>query len=157
FDLMRPGQPIIWHTRVEGFRADHAALSPDGAWLAVSASTAKKVHLLDARTGLIVGAFAGGFAPHQNDYSPDGRFIYNGSTGNVLLPHALDALKGARQLTIVDAQTLEVVDVHPFSEGLRPTVLTPDGLIMYAQLSYLNGVVRYDLSARTITDRLEEP
>ena len=48
---------IAWRTKVEGYRADHAAISPDGKMLLVSASTARKVHAIDTATGRIVGEF----------------------------------------------------------------------------------------------------
>jgi hypothetical protein len=37
---------IIWRTKVDGNRADHKAISPDGTRLLVSASTAKVVDVL---------------------------------------------------------------------------------------------------------------
>ena len=48
---------IAWRTKVEGYRADHAAVSPDGKIFLVSASTARKVHAIDTATGRIVGEF----------------------------------------------------------------------------------------------------
>ncbi len=57
---------IAWRTPVEGSRADHAALSPDGKILLVSASTARKVHAIDTATGKIVGGFDSGDQPHEN-------------------------------------------------------------------------------------------
>src|ERR671935_574969 len=51
---------IVWRTPVEGYRADHMAISPDGKRLAVSASTARKVHVIDTRTGRIIGEFPSG-------------------------------------------------------------------------------------------------
>ena len=49
-----------WRTDVEGFRADHAALSRDGKTLLVSATRARKVHAIDTGTGAIIGGFASG-------------------------------------------------------------------------------------------------
>src|SRR5204863_2674139 len=49
FDLKT--RKIVWRTPVEGYRADHMAISPDGTRLAVSASTAKKVHILNTANG----------------------------------------------------------------------------------------------------------
>jgi hypothetical protein len=71
---------------VEGNRADHMAISPDGTRLAVSASTARKVHLIDAAKGRIVGSFESGDQPHENNYSADGRLIYHASIGSVFTP-----------------------------------------------------------------------
>ena len=53
--------------------------------------------------------------------------------------------------------TLRVVKTYPFKEGIRPTVITADEKTMYAQLSYLNGVVRFDLTTGSIVKTLEEP
>ena len=45
FDLRT--RRIAWRVRIEGYRADHMAISPDGRRLLVSASTARKVHAID--------------------------------------------------------------------------------------------------------------
>src|SRR5687767_1236485 len=58
---------IVWRTPVEGQRADHMAISPDGTRLLVSASTAKKVHVIDTATGKLAGEFASGDTPHENN------------------------------------------------------------------------------------------
>lgn len=158
FDLTDPDHEMLWRFRTAGLGADHATLSPDGSRLVVSATTADVAQVVDTATGQEVGRFPTGHFPHQNDYSPDGSRIYNASIGDVvLLGHDQNDQKGARQLTVVDAETLEVVDVHPFEYGIRPAVFTPDGSTMYAQLSYLNGLVRYDLAGRRIVDTAELP
>jgi WD40 repeat protein len=66
---------IVWRFPVEGYRADHMAISPDGRRLLVSASTARKVHVIDTATGRSAGEFASGDQPHENNYSRDGRLI----------------------------------------------------------------------------------
>src|SRR3954451_12286913 len=99
---------IAWRTPVEGYRADHMAISPDGKTLLVSASTAKKVHAIDTATGKIVGGFPSGDQPHENNYSRDGKLIYHASIGSVYTPTdepAMDATKGERVFEIVDAST----------------------------------------------------
>ena len=83
FDLTKEDHPIIWRRFVAGFKADHAAISPDGKRLVVSATSANKAQVFDAKTGKIVGSFKTGTYPHQNDYSHDGKYIYNSSIGNV--------------------------------------------------------------------------
>ena len=103
---------IVWRTPVEGYRADHMAISPDGTRLLVSASTARKVHALDTRTGKIVGSFESGDQPHENNYSADGSKIFHASIGTVFTPTddpLLDATKGDRWFEIVDAKTLQVL------------------------------------------------
>jgi YVTN family beta-propeller protein len=147
----------LWRTRVDGLRSDHMAISPDGGRLIVSALTAKKADVLDAATGKITGSFPTGDYPHENQFSEDGRRIYNASIGTVPVPDWLEPLKGARQVTVVNAQTLQVERVLPFSHGVRPFVVTPDEKTMYAQLSFLNGLVEYDLKTAKITRTINLP
>ena len=157
FDLTLAGHPILWRTDIDGFKADHATLSPDGTRLIVSATASDKAEVLDALTGAVVGSFATGHYPHQNDYSANGKHIYNGSIGDVGLSSGLDFLKGNRVLTVVDADTLAPVRTYTFSEGIRPSVVTADEKTLYAQLSYLNGVIKYDLISGAIVTKLDEP
>jgi DNA-binding beta-propeller fold protein YncE len=151
FDLTKPGHPVVWRTFVESPKADHATMSPDGKVLVVSATgTSRVAQVFDTSNGAVVGSFPTGYYPHQNDYSADGKHIYNSSIGNVAyqsVPHAQNDMKGDRWLVKVDATTLEVVRTWVFEYGIRPNVITPDESVLYTQLSYLNGVVKYDLNA----------
>jgi hypothetical protein len=154
FDLTT--HQMLWRTPCAGFRCDHMALSPDGSQLIVSATLAGAAHVLDTNTGGDVASFATGTFPHQNDYSADGRFIYNESIGNVALPHSLEALKGLRQLTVVDAHTFAPVHVCELQHGLRPTVFLPNG-IAYMELSYLNGFIKFDTNTCQILRTVNQP
>jgi YVTN family beta-propeller protein len=159
FDLSNPDHPQLWRTFVDGVKADHATISPDGTRLVVSATTATVADVIDAATGNIVGSFPTGDYPHQNDYSHDGKYIYNGSIGNVSynsVSYANNAQKGTRKLVKVDASTLQVVDSWTFEWGIRPSVVTPDDKTLYAHLSYLNGAIKYDLQAKQEIARNEQ-
>ncbi|MER5394108.1 serine/threonine protein kinase [Saccharopolyspora sp. NPDC002686] len=149
----------VWRTDVSGYRSDHMALSPDGSQLAVSATTANQVELLDPATGTVVGNFPTGDFPHENRYSADGRTLYNATIGRVIMPDepALDPLKGNRWLTIVDTATNQVTDVIDFGVGIRPFLVMPDGRTMYAQLSFHHGFVEYDLVEKRITRTVHLP
>ncbi|HKN52654.1 MAG TPA: YncE family protein [Amycolatopsis sp.] len=155
FDLGTGAQ--LWHTRLEGFHADHAALSPDGTRFVVSATTANKAQVLDTATGQVTGSFATGAYPHQNDYSADGRYIYNSSIGNISLPKWLEWAKGDFLLTKVDAGTLQVVQTWRFPHGIRPNLIAPDGHTFYTEQSYLNGFVKYDLATSKIVATVNMP
>ncbi|TDC71025.1 YncE family protein [Actinomadura sp. GC306] len=148
---------MLWRRKTEGFKADHAALSPDGTRFVVSATTASKSEVIDTATGRLVTTFATGTYPHANDYSPDGTILYNSSIGITSLPKLLNGLKGSRSVTAVDANTYRHLRTYEFEYGIRPAVFTRDNKTMYAQLSYLNGFVEYDLAAGKITRTVEMP
>jgi DNA-binding beta-propeller fold protein YncE len=147
---------MLWRTPCAGFRCDHMALSPDGSQLIVSATFAMEAEVLSTRTGAVIASFPTGTFPHQNDYSADGRVIFNESIGNVALPQSLEAAKGLRQLTVVDAHTFQVVHVCELQHGLRPTVFLPNG-IAYMELSYLNGFVVFDTNTCQILRTINQP
>jgi DNA-binding beta-propeller fold protein YncE len=163
---------IVWRTEVEGQRADHMAISPDGRRLVVSASTANKAHVIDTATGKILGSFESGDSPHENNYSKDGTRIFHASIGLVYTPldhPALDSSKGDRWFQIVDASSLKVlkrVDMGQkleeagfadMSSAVRPMALSPDERYLYFQVSFFHGFVEYDLKLDKVLGILPLP
>jgi YVTN family beta-propeller protein len=163
FDLST--RKIVWRTKVDGNRADHMAISPDGTRLLVSASTAGVVDVLSTATGAIIGRIESGDQPHENNFSRDGNLIYHASIGTVYTPAddpALDASKGKRYFEVIDAHTLKVlkrIDMGKklaeagyknMSSAVRPMALSPDERYLYFQVSFFHGFVEYDLK----TDRV---
>ncbi|MET7910045.1 YncE family protein [Streptomyces avermitilis] len=157
---------VNWRFPVSGYRSDHMAVSPDGTRVAVSASTANTVHVLDINTGKQLGSFATGDKPHENIFTKDGKYIWNMAIGDVNT--SLDApwqdwTKGDRRITVVDATTfqqvkvvdmrqrLDAIGLTDFSDAVRPAVFSPDESKLYFQVSFFNGFLEYDVASDRIT------
>jgi DNA-binding beta-propeller fold protein YncE len=163
---------IRWRTKVDGYRSDHMAISRNGRRLLVSASTANVVDVIDTRTGRIVGRIPSGDAPHENNFSRDGRRIFHASIGPVYTDTddpAQDATKGRRVFEVIDARTLEVLKTidmgqklaeagHPgMSSAVRPMAITPNERYVYFQVSFFFGIVQYDLRTDRVVRVLDLP
>jgi DNA-binding beta-propeller fold protein YncE len=151
---------IAWRVKVDGQRADHMAISPDGARLLVSASTANVVDVIDTAAGRIVARIPSGDQPHESNFSKDGSLIFHASIGTVYTPlddPMFDFTKGTRVFEVIDARTYQVlkrIDIgkelekagYPdMSSAVRPMAVAPDEKTVYFQLSFLHGFVEWDL------------
>lgn len=163
---------INWRFKVDGFRSDHMAISPDGKRVAVSASSGNVVHVLDMATGTQLGKFKTGDKPHENVWSPDGKQLWNMAIGNVETSQDAqwqDFTKGNRRITVVDGNTyapirtvdmrsrLDAVGRKDLSNSVRPITFTPDFTKAYFQVSFFGGVVEYDIASDKITRIKEMP
>ncbi len=163
---------IRWRTKVDGYRADHMAISQDGRRLLVSASTANVIDVIDTRSGAIVGRIPSGDAPHENNFSRDGSRIFHASIGLVYTDTddpAQEGTKGVRVFQVIDARTGEVrkrIDMdaelaeagHPeLSGAVRPMAIAPSERYVYFQVSFFFGIVKYDLRRERVAGLLRLP
>ncbi len=161
---------IRWRTKVDGYRADHMALSQDGRRLLVSASTAGVIDSIDTRSGQITARIPSGDSPHESNFSRDGSRIFHASIGTVYTDTddpSEDATKGRRVFEVIDARTnkvLEQIDMgqklaeagYPgLSSAVRPMAVTPNERYVFFQVSFLFGIVQYDLRTDKVVDVLE--
>jgi DNA-binding beta-propeller fold protein YncE len=168
---LRTGR-IRWRTHIDGYRADHMALSRDGRRLLVSASTANVIDSVNTRTGEITARIPSGDSPHENNFSRDGSRIFHASIGTVYTDAddpSQDATKGVRVFEVIDARTngvLERIDMgqklteagYPgMSSAVRPMTITPDERYVYFQVSFFFGIVQYDLKNDRVVAVLNLP
>ena len=164
---------VVWRFEVDGVRSDHMALSPDGTQVAVSASTGNVLHLLNVYTGEEEGRFPAGNSPHENLYSDDGKYIYHSSIGFVFMPFdgkvLRDTTRGERKFIVYDTEAAEIVKdidikakleeagLGDLSPSIRPMAHTKDYRYFYFQLSFLHGLVEFDMETETVTRLAELP
>lgn len=145
---------LLWRLEVSGVRADHLALSSDGSRLFVSALTSNEVQVIDTRAHRFIGSFQTGDWAHVLEFTPDRRFIVNGSLGNQLLPNGAP---NRFWMTFADPRTLRVERVFKFDAGVRPFTFSPDGRLAYVQFSYFNGFKVVSTSSGAIVHTVELP
>ncbi len=163
---------IRWRTHVDGYRADHMAITEDGRRLLVSASTAGVVDSIATATGRITARIPAGDQPHENNFSRDESLIFQASIGTVYTDTddpSQDSTKGKRIFEVIDARSnkvLKQIDMgeklaeagYPnMSAAVRPMAITPNERYVYFQVSFFFGIVQYDLKTDKVVAVLNLP
>lgn len=172
---------IVAETSVDGYRSDHAGLSPDGKRLLVSDSVERQViefAMVDqtlpdgkrVKMGDRLRSFESGDTPHENNYSPDGKRIFHASIGSAYTAFdgpAGDWTKGDRWFEIVRNDDFsiekrwdmgkELAEAgHPkMSAAVRPMAVAPGDRFVYFQVSYFHGIVEFDTMATDINGKVD--
>ena len=165
-------EQIAWRTAVAGQRADHMAISEDGSEVIVSASTGNVGQVIRTSDGQIIKEFQSGDSPHETNYSEDGELLYHASIGRVYTPAddpAVEASKGDARFQIVDADTMEILEIIKMKEKLaeagypdmsnavRPMALSKGEKRMYFQVSFFHGFAEYNFKQDRVTRLAELP
>jgi DNA-binding beta-propeller fold protein YncE len=155
---------LLWARSLNTGRADHMAITPDGASLFVSAMMDNRVYRVATATGTITGHVVTGVYSHDNKVTADGRLLYNTSIGALSsMPRTsggaplADTPGAPFQITVVDVQTLQVRDRIVLQNAIRPWEFSPDEKGMYVQLANEHSVSLFDVATRRFTGRLELP
>lgn len=135
---------LLWRLPIGKVRADHLRLSPSGNHLVVSAVAEDKVKIIDTAKKKIIAEISTGGQPHVIKYNPDESKIFIGE-------------KLGKGITIVDANSFDVVDRLVFDEGVRPFDFSKDGKRLYVQLSKFHGFQEYDLENNRLLKTVHLP
>ena len=155
---------MLWHTPLNTGRADHMAISKDGASLFVSAMLDNRIFRVTTRNGALNGYVVGGVYPHDNKISGDGTLLYNTSIGPLKgMPRAAGAPALTEtpgdpfQITIIDVNTFAIREKIKTEHAIRPWQFAPGEKGMYVQLANEHAVAFYDLTTKQVTRRLQLP
>lgn len=172
---------IVAEQPMDGYRSDHAGLSPDGKRLLVSDSVERQViefamvdqTLPDGRSvrmGDRLRTFESGDTPHENNYSADGTKIFHASIGSAYTSFdgpGGDWTKGDRWFEIVRNDDFgidrrwdmgkELAEAgHPkLSSAVRPMAIAPGERFIYFQVSWYHGIVEFDTQATDINGKVD--
>ncbi|WP_230081287.1 MULTISPECIES: serine/threonine protein kinase [Aeromicrobium] len=172
---------IVAETPMDGYRSDHAGLSPDGKRLLVSDSVERQViefAMVDqtlpdgkaVKMGDRLRTFESGDTPHENNYSDDGQRIYHASIGSAYTSFdgpGGDWTKGDRWFEIVRNADFgidkrwdmgkELAEAgHPkMSSAVRPMAIAPGERFIYFQVSWYHGIVEFDTQAADVNGKVD--
>jgi len=172
---------IVAEQSMDGYRSDHAGLSPDGKRFVVSDSVERQViefAMVDqtlpdgkqVKMGDRLRTFESGDTPHENNYTPDGSRIFHASIGSAYTSFdgpAGDWTKGDRWFEIVRTSDFgidqrwdmgkELAEAgHPkMSAAVRPMAIAPGERFVYFQVSYFHGIVEFDTQAADINGKVD--
>jgi hypothetical protein len=133
---------IAWNREYDG-GCDRMALSPDGKLLYVPSFEGPHWHVVDARSGDVVGRIDTNSGAHNTIYGLDGSFVY---------------LAGLRspELSVADSRSHSVVKrVGPFGNAIRPFTVNGSQTLCFVNVNGLLGFEVGDLRTGKVLHRVE--
>lgn len=125
---------ILWRMDMDGM-THHMSVSHDGRLVFVPYYDTWHLAVVDTAKREIIKKIWIGHGGHGTRVSADGKYLFVGSMMNDIL-------------TKIDIDTLSVVDVYGFRDGVRPFDFTDDLDKAYVQQSWLHGFVVVDLETK---------
>jgi hypothetical protein len=137
-------EKVLWEKSYPG-GCDRMALSPDGQTMYLPTLEKDDWHVINARTGEVIGKISPKSGAHNTVYGPDGRWCYCAGLRSPLL-------------TVADtASHIVARTIGPFSAPIRPFTINGSQTLAFCCVNDLLGFEIGDLRTGKMIHRVELP